>query len=87
MRPGHSAILIFLFAGISATSIAQQYLFRNYTVNDRLVANAVRTIFQDRKGFIWIGTREGISKYDGHLFTSFTTANGLSDNLVNDIYE
>src|SRR6266487_1313842 len=62
-------------------------IFKTYTVEDGLVSNPVRRIYQDSKGFIWIATGEGLSKYDGHKFTYYTTANGLSHNLVNDIYE
>jgi len=56
-------------------------------MQDGLVANPVRRIFQDSKGFIWIGTWEGLSKYDGYRFTNFTIANGLSHNVVNDFFE
>src|SRR2546423_7513296 len=66
---------------------AQKLIFKTYTVSDGLVANPVRRIFQDSKGFLWICTWEGLSKYDGDKFTNFTTANGLSDNSVNDVYE
>jgi ligand-binding sensor domain-containing protein/two-component sensor histidine kinase len=66
---------------------SQQLIFKTYTVEDGLVANPVRRILQDSKGFIWIGTWEGLSKYDGHKFTNYTTANGLSHNLVNAMYE
>ena len=65
----------------------QQLIFKTYTVEDGLVSNPVRRIYQDRMGFIWICSQEGLSKYDGHRFSNFTTANGLSHNLVNDIYE
>ena len=58
-----------------------------YSENDGLVNNAVRAIFQDSKGFLWISTWEGLSKYDGHRFTNFTESNGLSHNLVNDVVE
>ena len=66
---------------------AQQQTFKNYTVNDGLISNSVRRIYQDSKGFLWIATWEGLSKYDGHRFTNFSTANGLSHSLVNDLYE
>jgi ligand-binding sensor domain-containing protein len=61
--------------------------FKTYTVEDGLVSNPLRRIFQDKKGFIWIGTWEGLSKYDGYKFTNYTIANGLSHNMVNDLYE
>jgi ligand-binding sensor domain-containing protein/two-component sensor histidine kinase len=67
--------------------IAQQTIFKTYTVSDGLVNNAIRKVFQDSKGFLWISTWEGLSKYDGNRFTNFTERNGLSHNLVNDIGE
>src|SRR5262245_34576495 len=66
---------------------AQQLIFKNYSMQDGLVANSVRCIYQDAKGFIWIGTWQGLSKYDGNKFTNFSTANGLSFDFVNDIKE
>ena len=78
-----STLIFFQF--ISA--LAQQPIFKTYTVSDGLVNNSVRRIFQDSKGFLWIATWEGLSKYDGNRFTNFTESNGLSHNLVNDIAE
>src|SRR5437762_8909351 len=65
----------------------QQPIFKTYTVGDGLVNNSVRKIFQDSKGFLWISTWEGLSKYDGNRFTNFTERNGLSHNMVNDVVE
>ncbi|MEO7983074.1 MAG: two-component regulator propeller domain-containing protein [Bacteroidota bacterium] len=87
MRYGVASILILLFAGCIKPASAQQLIFKNYTVNDGLIANAIRRVFQDSKGFLWIATWEGFSTYDGHTFTNYSTANGLSHNLVNDFYE
>jgi len=69
------------------TGNAQQLNVTHYTVNDGMVSNNVRKIFQDSRGFLWIGTTEGISKYDGHRFINYTTANGMPHNLVNDMLE
>lgn len=80
-------IASFLFFSPSLPLIAQQLIFKTYTVEDGLVSNPVRRIYQDKKGFIWIATWEGLSKYDGYKFTNYTIANGLSHNMVNDIYE
>lgn len=87
MRCGPLMIMLILSAGFFNPTQAQHQLFKNYTVNDGLVANSIRCIFQDKKGFLWIATWEGLSKYDGHSFTNFTTVNGLSHNMVNDFYE
>src|SRR6476659_2615689 len=81
------AILFLLFFTIPFTNVAQQQLFTTYAMNDGLVHNTVREIYQDSTGFIWIGTWEGLSKYDGHKFTNYTTVNGLSNGMINDMYE
>lgn len=87
MRHGLVSIFISLFAGFIKPASAQQLNFKNYTVNDGLVANSIRRIMQDETGFLWIATWEGLSKYDGNKFTNYNTANGLSHNMVNDFYE
>lgn len=60
---------------------------QNYTTQDGLVNNSVAFITQDRNGAIWIGTKEGMSRFENGVFTNFTTADGLSNNFVRDIYE
>lgn len=87
MRCAPIVVIVILLLDSFRPLLAQQYIFKNYTVNDGLVANYVHRIFQDSKGFLWIATWEGLSKYDGHKFTNFNTNNGLSHNLVNDFYE
>ncbi len=87
MRCGFITIAIYFFTSLLNLVQAQQNIFKNYTINDGLASNSIRSIFQDSKGFLWIGTWEGISRYDGYTFTNYNTANGLSDNMVNDFYE
>ena len=87
MRIAVVTIFVFSFTCSINFAKAQQQLFKNYTVNDGLISNSIRRVFQDSKGFLWIATLEGLSKYDGNTFTNYTTANGLSHNMVNDFYE
>ncbi|MEO6541217.1 MAG: two-component regulator propeller domain-containing protein, partial [Ferruginibacter sp.] len=76
-----------MICGLINPVSAQQQLLKNYTINDGLVSNSIRRVYQDAKGFLWIATLEGLSKYDGHSFTNYSTANGLSHNVVNALYE
>ena len=85
MPPQKSIWIIVLLLAINLMK-AQQVMFKTYTTQDGLVANQVRKVTQDAEGFIWIATWEGLSKYDGHRFTNFNTTNGLSFDLVNDLY-
>jgi len=66
---------------------AQQINIRSYSIEDGLVNNDVLNIYQDRQGFIWLCTRGGLSRYDGTRFTNYTTDNGLTNDMINDIYE
>ncbi|GAB3775073.1 two-component regulator propeller domain-containing protein [Spirosoma horti] len=43
--------------------------FDHLSVKDGLSNNSVNCILQDREGFIWLGTSEGLNKYDGYTFT------------------
>ncbi|RYF65632.1 MAG: hybrid sensor histidine kinase/response regulator, partial [Cytophagaceae bacterium] len=43
--------------------------FDHLSVKDGLSNNSVNCILQDREGFIWLGTNEGLNKYDGYTFT------------------
>lgn len=47
---------------------AQEYAFRSFTVHDGLASNYITTITQDSKGYLWIGTDEGFSIFDGRTF-------------------
>ncbi|HSN61039.1 MAG TPA: two-component regulator propeller domain-containing protein, partial [Ferruginibacter sp.] len=87
MRYGLVTALISICIGLYNPVGAQLPIFKNYTVNDGLISGSIRRIYQDSKGFLWIATWEGLSKYDGHTFTNYSTVNGLSHNLVNDFYE
>ena len=49
---------------------------RNYTVDDGLSSNHVYGIVQDSAGFIWFGTDNGLCRFDGHEFRSYTHADG-----------
>src|SRR6185369_6363781 len=78
-------ILAYIF--ICANCFAQLYPFVHYTPREGLVNNRAKFIFQDSKGRLYIATYGGLSIYDGTRFTNYTTNNGLSVDLINDIVE
>src|SRR5919202_3918587 len=43
--------------------------FEHLSVKDGLSHNSVNCILQDREGFLWFGTNDGLNKYDGYVFT------------------
>lgn len=56
--------------------------FTSFTTADGLPHRQVRTMARDQRGQLWIGTREGVSCYDGRNFTSLTYEDGLINNQV-----
>ncbi len=50
---------------------AQMYSYKHYTIMDGLPQNQIMRIYQDGKGFIWIGTKIGISRFDGKQFKNY----------------
>jgi signal transduction histidine kinase/ligand-binding sensor domain-containing protein len=56
-------------------------------MKDGLLSNSLTTICQDHNGFLWIGTIEGLSVYDGHTFKNYTPLDGLPFNFINDCIE
>jgi signal transduction histidine kinase/CheY-like chemotaxis protein/streptogramin lyase len=74
-------LVIFILAAVPAP--AQHYYFKTFTREEGLGESVVNTIFQDKKGFLWIGTYGGgVDRYDGLHFTNYSTKNGLCDNSV-----
>ena len=62
-------------------------MFINFTVDDGLPSSLIYSINQDRKGYIWIATDMGLSRFDGYVFRNFTVKDGLPHNDIFGTYE
>ena len=56
---------LFLFAEVAS---GQAYRFRNYGTENNLPSEVIYTINQDNNGYLWVGTTEGLSRFDGFGF-------------------
>ena len=66
--------LVFLIAFIPCFTEAQSvYRFNNYTINDGLSQSTVNTILQDENSALWIGTQDGLNRFDGIKFEIFNS--------------
>ncbi|MCH7403039.1 two-component regulator propeller domain-containing protein [Belliella kenyensis] len=78
---------IFLFCVLLLSNIylafSQKPYFRHLGVEDGLSHNTVFTIYQDHKGFMWFGTKDGLNRYDGHTFKVYKNIQGDSNSLRN----
>jgi ligand-binding sensor domain-containing protein/signal transduction histidine kinase len=65
--------------------------FRRFNVEDGLSQGTINTVFQDHNGFIWIGTLDGLNRFDGIEFKTYRHAPGdtssLSDSWITSIHE
>lgn len=82
------ALVIALYNLYWPTAEAQNMIFRHYDTANGLSQNTVNSIVQDRQGFMWFATKDGLTRFDGLRFRVFRmTEYGLPSNFVNTICE
>ena len=75
----HASKILPLVVIILAGSTYGQILpFQSYTIEQGLASDDVTSLFQDSKGYLWIGTGNGISIFDGTTFRSLSVSDGLA---------
>jgi ligand-binding sensor domain-containing protein/serine phosphatase RsbU (regulator of sigma subunit) len=79
--------LVVLFSITAVPGLAQNYFFDNYGVKQGLSEQKVYTLLQDSKDYIWLGTANGVSRFDGRKFENFTSRNNLATGGVRCIIE
>jgi len=76
--------LFFLAAGIDAYGQVKAYPISKLDIQDGLSDNHVNTIFKDRRGYIWFGTRLGLNRYDGYAFKIYRHDDSDPTSLTDD---
>jgi anti-sigma regulatory factor (Ser/Thr protein kinase) len=80
-------LAIFLFFMWATAACAQSHHYRQYTVNEGLPSATIYEVIQDREGYIWAGTENGVTRFDGKAFQNFTREDGLTDNVILKIFQ
>lgn len=65
------------------TLVLKNYAIKTYTTNDGLPSNGTTCAITDRNGFLWIGTQNGLCRFDGYSFKIFVNIPGDSTSLTN----
>src|ERR1700742_704678 len=88
---GCTYLIGLLFAPFAVLPQSQHLTFEHIGTAQGLSQSNVICTLQDSRGFMWFGTREGLNKYDGYVFTVYKNKLGddrsLANNLVNAIVE
>ena len=65
--------------------------FQHFTSEEGLVQNSINAIIQDKKGFIWLGTQQGLNKFNGYTFDIYgvnpDNANNVNSDFILCLYE
>ena len=80
---------LLVLLGVSQVSSAQ-LKFKHLTINDGLSQNVVLCMIQDREGYIWMGTEDGLNRYDGYEFRHYKHGendSSISNSFINSLVE
>lgn len=83
-------LFLILFSSLLFPS-SGDYTFKQLTEVDGLSQSTIFTMFQDSKGFLWLGTVEGLNRYDGYEFRVYLNnpedSTTISDDFISTIFE
>ena len=83
---GVTLILLLLLSNHDLFCQSGQLTFEHISLEQGLSQSTVLSIIQDKEGYLWLGTQEGLNKYDGYSFTVYKNdpkdPNSLSDNWI-----
>ena len=84
-------ILFFLVLFFNLNLKSQDFVFEHYTVDNGLSQSAINDIFQSSDGYLWFATQEGLNRFDGYNFKTYShdpiELNSLTSNWVWSIAE
>jgi len=86
-KKGILVCLLFL----STTIFSQEYYFKHYKVENGMSNNSVLASIQDKDGFLWFGTKDGLNRFDGYHFKTFRSGSNpktsLGINYIQSLHE
>jgi len=80
-------IMVSVLILFSTTVSSQDYPLREYSVRDGLPQSQAYSVIQDSRGFIWVITKNGLSRFDGIEFVNYYRQDGLPSNSVSQVSE
>lgn len=87
IRPLAALLAGIIFVGWPSHSSAQESRWELYGAEAGLSQQTAQAFFQDSRGYLWIGTRAGLNRFDGARFTTYGIGQGLENDWINDVTE
>ena len=91
MRPSFLLPAFLILLTCYGRALAQPYYFSRYQVENGLSNNTVMCSLQDKNGFLWFGTKDGLNRFDGYTFKIFRTdpedTTAIGSNFVRNLAE
>lgn len=78
---------LILSIGLPLSVQAERLPLKLFSTADGLPHNTINRIVRDSRGFLWLCTEEGLSRFDGYAFTNYGTEHGLPHTSINDLLE
>ncbi len=82
-----ASVLCFALFPFPLSSQSAHPVFRHYTTDQGLPSPETYDLLQDRRGYLWVSTDNGVSRFDGYEFRNFGPKEGLKNNVVFQLYE
>ncbi len=85
------SVILFISLLLTKCLLSQSFSFNQLTISNGLSSGNITCIVQDRRGFIWFGTNDGLNKYDGYQLTIFRhnpqLSNSIGGNSIRCLFE
>ncbi len=84
-------IICFLYLLTNLLHAQENFVFENFSIPQGLSNPTIKCICEDKYGFLWLGTNDGLSRYDGYEFKVYknnpSDSTSLPGNTINTICE
>lgn len=77
MRTLYCLLFLLSYSLLGYTALPTHFQFRHYNIENGVSSNGIASILQDQKGYIWLGTDNGLSRFDGNQFVFYQKNNPL----------
>ena len=76
-------VMLCVLMGVLSLSAHEHYVIQHYSIQNGLSQNTVMAILQDKQGFMWFGTWDGLNRFDGYTFKIYKAMNNGQEVRVN----